>query len=114
MTPELIARVDAWLAKRDPQWSRALSRCWKVYGHELRLADSPEEKAAVSAALTGILLALVREAWDDPYASPCICDYDLPSEGWQVYITTAPKIYFEATEAEALVAALEAAPQEAT
>lgn len=58
-------------------------------------------------ATLGCLLALVREAWDDPFA---LVDYDRCNWGLFtrkhdcVWVCTAD------TEAEALVAALEAAP----
>ena len=63
-------------------------------------------------ATLGCLLALVREAWGDPGASAGICD-DLY---WEVggVLPGGGRGSFEfhgATEAEALVAALEAAPR---
>lgn len=61
------------------------------------------------AATLGCLLALVREAWDDP--SLCANDagsYDLMF--WHVYTDDRCVSQGCNTEAEALVAALEAAP----
>lgn len=61
-------------------------------------------------ATLGCLLALVREAWGDPlmHAEPEPRD----SEWWRVWTRTRPMrmVGEGATEAEALVAALEAAP----
>ena len=62
-------------------------------------------------ATVGALLALVREAWEDP----CICTaVDNTGAGWWVDGWTAarPQVPSDLhpTEAEALVAALEAAP----
>jgi hypothetical protein len=62
-------------------------------------------------ATVGALLALVREAWGDP----CICTaVDNTGAGWWVDGWTAarPQVPSDLhpTEAEALVAALEAAP----
>lgn len=57
-------------------------------------------------ATRGCLLALVR----DVYGKPSIYCYRIGSEGWCV---STPRPCFGATEAEALVAALEAAPEKA-
>lgn len=62
-------------------------------------------------ATLGCLLALVREAWDDPH-----CHTEPPGNKWALYYNEpkAPSpqwlAVFGDTEAEALVAALEAAP----
>ncbi len=77
-------------------------------------------------ATLGCLLALVREAWADPriHAAPALYAHDAPPEyqytisHWHVYspgpynpLTEPPKCAVTGkTEAEALVAALEAAP----
>jgi hypothetical protein len=55
-------------------------------------------------ATLGCLLALVREAWGDPeaFTSPW-------GQGWYVAIPREHRRFYGATEAEALVAALEAA-----
>lgn len=55
-------------------------------------------------ATRGCLLALVRQA----YGNPSIYAYRIGSEGWCV---PTPRPWFGATEAAALVAALEAAPE---
>ena len=62
-------------------------------------------------ATLGCLLALVREAWDDPqvHAAPmCAMGRHV---GWRVWFDAYLTVYFDGdTEAEALVCALEAAP----
>lgn len=65
-------------------------------------------------ATLGCMLALVREAWAAPFAqvsprlggNPTVCD------GWVCYLNDdeADRRFSGATEAEALIAALEAAP----
>jgi hypothetical protein len=59
-------------------------------------------------ATLGCLLALVREAWSDPY----LCAVGDPDTGWRVDAVTAQvqDLHGFSSEAEALVAALEAAP----
>lgn len=64
-------------------------------------------------ATLGCLLALVREAWGDPWAHTA-SSYQ---EGWVVCASQDRRIFAGyddglASEAEALVAALEAAPME--
>jgi hypothetical protein len=69
------------------------------------------------AATTGVLLALVREAWGDPRLVAIYCEAANPgqSEGWAVQCADnrLPLAGEHLTEAEALVAALEAAPRRA-
>ena len=60
-------------------------------------------------ATAGCLLALVREAWDDPVAH-CEELFRRISGDWAVFDRTGSLVAKGATEAEALVAALEAAP----
>ena len=59
-------------------------------------------------ATVGCLLALVREVWSDPY----LCVVGDPDTGWRVDAVTAQvqDLHGYRIEAEALVAALEAAP----
>lgn len=65
------------------------------------------------AATKGCLVQLVREAWDDPmlHAEP------EPDGSWMAWFRVTPRVGHRAgggtTEAEALVAALEAAPAKA-
>jgi hypothetical protein len=115
VTPEIIVRVDAWLVKAGPQFA-ALARCWAVYSHELRLADSPEDRAAVSAAMRGVLLAIVRVAWGVPSLR---CGHvGKWSEDWDTWQVDNPPgrghgcclASTGSTEDEALAAALEGAP----
>ena len=57
-------------------------------------------------ATLGCLLALVRDAWGDPLAHVAPV-----AGGWRVWLEVDLEVFFDgATEAEALVAALEAAP----
>ena len=114
MTPEIIARVDAWLASReawlledDSRW--ILGQCWgfqvDVFG---RVAA--HERAGALASMMGILLALVRESWGD---AGVYCERYMGADfdGWAVRpLMPWPAIATGETEAEALVAALEAAP----
>ncbi len=64
-------------------------------------------------ATLGCLLALVREAWGDPHASVGSAGWDDGEEGW-VVVACSPTAKWSLcdckTEAEALVAALDAAP----
>jgi len=63
-------------------------------------------------ATLGCLLALVREAWDDPqvHAAP-LCGVENDHIGWRAWFGRDLTLYFDGgTEAEALVAALESAP----
>ena len=59
-------------------------------------------------ATLGCLLALVREAWSDPY----LCAVGDPDTRWRVDAVTAQvqDLHGYTSEAEALVASLEAAP----
>jgi hypothetical protein len=59
-------------------------------------------------ATLGCLLALVREAWGDPW----LCVVGEPETSWRLDAVTAAvsDLHSFATEAEALVAALESAP----
>lgn len=60
------------------------------------------------AATVGCLLALVREVWSDPY----LCAVGDPDTGWRVDAVTAQvqDLHGYASEAEALVSALERSP----
>lgn len=127
MTPELIARVDAWLVGHDV-WVMAtdersgLAFVW----FELRAALGRESRreaptapfiiAGYHSAMTGVLLALVSEAW----GGTCICTLELiqtrDAVGFSVRQSTgeAPHacryIAPRATKGEALVVALERSP----
>ena len=60
------------------------------------------------AATVGCLLALVREAWSDPF----LCAVGDPDTGWRIDAVTAQvqDLHGYASEAEALVFALERLP----
>jgi len=71
--------------------------------------ETPEILPDLADDLTRLgLLALVREAWGDPHA------YCAPGPGWYVSVASefskGGECWPSPTEAEALVAALEAAP----
>jgi len=89
-------------------WMRASDRTAHLDALDAR--DDTNEVALPDLddpATLGCLLALVREAWGDPSASP-----RLEAGWWRVYVSSYPGIAGGgATESEALVAALEAAPR---
>lgn len=109
MTPETIARVDAWLAERED--NSPLAKRWSVLAEswQLEVAENlPAYARVTEAALTGILLALVREAWGDRYASAWGT-----RDGWGVESRSGLGLADGCdhdTEADALLSALEAAP----
>lgn len=123
MTPEIIARVDAWLATHDASvWLRAdwTSRVenWRYRAgfRDDSNVDRAKALASIEAAMLGILLALVREAWGVPslrcgHVGGWGDDWDTwhvdnpPGRGHGCCLKGEGP-----TEAEALVAALEAAP----
>lgn len=101
MSPALIhGKVDRWLAQREAWLNtsaerRALADAW----HKVAV-----EYGACHPAARGIVLALVREWWDDDGIHA-----KLSGRGGWVCCTPAAA-GCGATEEEALVAALEAAP----
>lgn len=123
MTPEIIARVDAWMASREAwinsqqhrmglrhTWtiiSEALTT-WRTHGPQTKCYEvvGYDECGAVTA-LTGILLALVREAWNDPG----VYVQHRGVDGWWVWGSDPRKrsLAHQPAEAEALVIALGAA-----
>jgi len=114
LTPELIARVNAVLTKDEPLRSDALSQCWMSLSFKFETVSLPKDKAAISAAMCGILLALVREVWGEPM----LCtrwssgSYQVSGDGpqWVMDPVHSDESMTGRTEAEALVAALESAP----
>ena len=82
---------------------------------EYRWADLTHIPDLTDPATVGCLLALVREAWGD-HANSFANGYEEPQKMWEVYngrINSddyGHEIATGSTEAEALVAALEAAP----
>lgn len=147
MTPELVDRVDAWIRDHAaPFW---LAFDWQgardilVYRRSKCGAEGEAARASTAAVMRGILLGLVRRAWDEPDAT-----VQREEEGWHVHsgwprrdplaphfiglqraavgahtartpeglpgvVWTLGRRYarWYATEDEALVAALEAAPR---
>lgn len=107
MTPEIIARVDGWLKANVLRRRGAvisLMGAWNCVTYGGAISGSGDVAMA-----TGILLALVREAWGDPgiYAQYRGVD------GWWVWESDPAKGTLARhwpSEAEALAAALEAAP----
>jgi len=114
MTEEQIALARRAVACRGWRWMPGMADHW---GQRLREGHWVDPAAALpdltDPATLGCLLALVREAWGDPTICTSALQLgDLP--GWVVECFTQPSnIHVLApcsTEAEALVAALEAAP----
>jgi hypothetical protein len=108
MTPEIVRRVDAWLARRP---GSALSRRWSALAStwaDQQISALPEDAEASAAAMGGVLLALVREAWGHPHTNACRTSdgryWGVRCPGFGGHMGTGN------TEAEALVEALEAAP----
>ncbi len=73
-----------------------------------RTPSGPGLPDLTDPATLGCLLALVREAWSDPY----LCAVGDSDTGWRVDAVTAQvqDLHSYPSEAEALVAALESAP----
>ncbi len=85
---------------------------WWAWGECLTPPDEGVYPDWDDPATLGCLLALVRKAWDDPqvHAAP-LCGMKNDHVGWRVWLGRDLTLYFDGdTEAEALVAALEAAP----
>ena len=109
MTPEIFERVAAWVGSLPRVSDRidalhlAFENAAEWSARSRRAGDDDGAHAHESAAI-GILLALVRVAWGNPRAH--IADYD--GSAWAVH--AGGSMWVRATEAEALVAALENAP----
>jgi len=89
--------INVWPDDLGIKWSHIPENC------VVRDADALPDLS--DAATLGCLLALVREAWGDYHA------YLAPGPGWFVGSGSRNAVYGEgATEAEALVVALERAP----
>ena len=129
MTPDLIDIARRAVACPRFRWLPGMCGCrWSEYDvlwRTSRVSTLPERGTfwlaegwvpdLTDPATLGCLLALVREAWRDPRLVAIYCEPAHPgqSEGWAVQsadnrMPVAGEDY--ATEAAALVAALEAAP----
>ena len=115
MTPELVGRVDAWLHARG--LGHALARSWYALRGTWaaqREEAFPGEAEATAAAMGGVLLALVREAWPSdgellPDHEPAWTIREHRGSTWVCGVPGGGQ-FDGATETEALAAALEAAP----
>jgi hypothetical protein len=130
MTPELISRVDTVLAARLRSWPlpandderrmKDLAFKWYCDSKRWRSFASGAGKiflASETAGLRGVLLALVREAWNDPHANT---DATLVQGVWRWWVHVPSRRPGNVddtiagrgdTEDDALVSALEAAPE---
>lgn len=115
MTEEQIALARRAVACKGWRWMPGMLH-GTVAGGELRVCyragdltlylDADRVPDLTDPATMGCLLALVREASGDPFV------YLAPADGWFVGRGARDGVIAEgATEAEALVAALEAAPR---
>ena len=115
MTDEQIALSRRAVACKGFRWLPGMR--WWTDDDRGRLDDyQPEYMARSTDALPdltdpatlGCLLALVREAWGDPF----LCAVGDPDTGWRIDAVTArvQDLHGYTSEAEALVASLEAAP----
>ena len=85
---------------------------WRLNEQDDHLPDSDSFPDLTDPATLGCLLHLVRAAWGDPLAVVTYCD-----EGWRFEVWNSDNFFPDwplgkcfPTEAEALVAALEATP----
>ena len=106
MTPELEALGRRAVACKGWRWMPGMLGA----GTGLRLDEMTQHWEAEipdlsGPATMGCLLELVREAWGDPLAHVAPV-----AGGWRLWLELDLSVFFDgATEAEALVAALEAA-----
>lgn len=109
MTPELEALGRRAVACKGFRWMPGMADCW---GGRVREGDGLDRSSAfpdlTDPATLGCLLALVREAWGDPHASVWYDDEFWQSgHRWSWFAKKQTCVGY-GTEAEALVAALEA------
>ncbi len=110
MTADMLDLARRAVACRGWRWLPGTADCW---GGRVREGDGLDRAAAFpdlrDPATLGCLLALVREAWGDP----TIVTAGTRARGWIVdWDEQSPVLVLGvyATEVEALVVALEAAP----
>jgi hypothetical protein len=102
---EIEDAVDAWIAKRskagwfDREERLSVRDQWRVAMKYFQ-ADGP--------AATGLVVALARLAWGDPWLVTARCQ----SGGWTVVFGNVipPRAFFDESEIEAALNTLEAAP----
>lgn len=121
MTDDMIELAKRAVACRGWQWMRGMSNdqgdvidCVDVETGKAYCGEWDVDMTALpdltDPATLGCLLALVREAYGDPYASIWYsADHNHSGDRWSYY-SKAFSFSGHATEAEALVAALEGAP----
>jgi len=120
MTEEQIELAKRAVACKGWRFMGGMRVLDPIGPHPQRISDDDEGEASWRAnywlpdltdpATLGCLLALVREAWGDPHASAS-WDYETNGQVVVACSRTSRWIFRDRqTEAEALVAALEAAP----
>jgi hypothetical protein len=114
MTPEMIALAQRAVACKGWRWMPGMRVLGGDRITERTLAiDHGCLPDLTDAATMGCLLALAREAWGDECACVLPIDYGPAGVRWVARLTAGGRSLTERywpTEAEALVAALEAAP----
>ena len=123
MTPEIVARVDAWVADHRPallvrgrwlvnDWRKACT-LWR-YRRAKDPGDASGAVASAQAAMHGVLLELVRWAWNDPRTS-VTPERGRPGGEWACCVQPPARqvgrMFVAGSEDESLVVALEAAPR---
>jgi hypothetical protein len=114
MSDEQVALGRRAVACKGWRWMPGMLAHFEHDGRRVRVG-MPDAWASTTAlpdltdpATVGCLLALVREAWSDPY----LCAVGDPDTGWRVDAVTAQvqDLHGYSSEAEALVYALERSP----
>ena len=113
MTPQIVERVDAWLARAGA--SPSLEKVWR-HLRAIRYSSSHvDAEDAIGAAMRGVLLELVREVWGRHVSIVCTdAGWAMRLQGGAVGVpelTRGGGHPWHLTEDEALVVALEAAPR---